>query len=160
MPSRNSLNARHDLSCFHSPSAPSTLELETRISKAGHLLPRRLVLSSHPMSQHYNTIAGPSQSHSDASSVHYHRCWWAWCHSSFYTKRDLLDHISFEHVQKAQPERLRDIPAHKKTVDEYWDTMDILSLPSFPFVACRDGEVTSQKGSEGMLHPTKRNPLS
>lgn len=78
-------------------------------------------------------VAGPSQPHSDGSSLHYHRCWWAWCCHNFYTRSDLLNHITFEHVQKARAERLRDISHHRMAEDDYWNSQEPhLSLPAIP----------------------------
>ncbi|KAJ3576199.1 hypothetical protein NP233_g614 [Leucocoprinus birnbaumii] len=74
------------------------------------------------MSNNPNTFAGPSTLSSDASSLHYHRCWWAWCRHDFYTKQDLLDHVVAAHVQSARPVRLTDIYALQTAEDSYWDS--------------------------------------
>lgn len=71
----------------------------------------------------------PSQQQSHHSSLHYHRCWWAFCRHSFYSTVELQEHINLEHVQNARPERLRDVPAHKFAEDDYWDSLDISSPP-------------------------------
>lgn len=100
------------------------------------------------MSQQSNAIAGSSQQHSDNSSLHYHRCWWAWCRCSFYAKRELLDHITLHHVQQVQPERLRDISARKIAESDSWDSLDFSSLPPLPSSSHSQSEVSSQEGTQ------------
>ncbi|KAL9712965.1 hypothetical protein Ac2012v2_004206 [Leucoagaricus gongylophorus] len=92
------------------------------------------------MSQHTN-------SQSDASSLHYHRCWWSWCRHNFYTKQDLLNHVISEHVQKASPVRLADIHTAQTAENSYWDSLDFGSLPSLPSNLPDQGENHSQASS-------------
>lgn len=83
-------------------------------------------LSWRPMSQRTDS------SQSDASSLHYHRCWWAWCRHNFYTKQELSNHVISEHVQKARPVRLQDIHALQTAEDSYWGSLDLGSPPTLP----------------------------
>lgn len=95
----------------------------------------------------------PSQQQSHNSSLHYHRCWWAFCRHSFYSTVELQEHINLEHVQNARPERLRDVPAHKLVEDDYWDSLDISSPPQVFAVPCPQKPVSDQGGPcECMIH--------
>ncbi|KXN89586.1 hypothetical protein AN958_05453 [Leucoagaricus sp. SymC.cos] len=84
------------------------------------------------MSQFSSQVASSSQAHSNESSLHYHRCWWAWCRHNFYSRKELVDHVNLEHVQKARPVRLADISVFQQSEDGYWDSLEFSDLPAPP----------------------------
>lgn len=117
-----------------------------------------LTHASSVMSQLSNDFAGPSESHTDESSLHYHRCWWSWCRHNFYSRNELLDHVKAEHVAKARPVPIAKVSALQKPEHGNWESLDVsqslLLLPSSSLV---QPENQAQEGGHCtvvMLHQT------